>query len=79
MYRTGDEVTFHLPGIMTIRGQERPIVWEATARLDGDTLMGSATSRIRLTDYGIEPPRLAILSVEDEMTWLINIVAQRVP
>jgi polyisoprenoid-binding protein YceI len=77
--RPVEEATFQMPGTMTLRGQDRPIVWEARARLDGDTLMGSATSRIRLTEFGIEPPRLAILSVEDEMTWQIDIVAARVP
>ena len=77
-YRSGDEVTFQIPGVMTIRGQDRPIVWDARARLDESTLMGSASSRIRLTDFGLEPPRLAVLSVEDEMTWQIDIVAERV-
>jgi polyisoprenoid-binding protein YceI len=78
-YRPGDEATFHMGGIMTVHGQERPVVWDAVAKLDGDTLIGTATTRIKLSDFGIEPPRLAILSVEDEMTWQIDIVAQRVP
>jgi polyisoprenoid-binding protein YceI len=64
---------------MTIRGQERPIVWEARARLDGHALTGSATTRVKLTDFGMAPPRLAVLSVEDEMTWEITLVATRVP
>jgi len=78
-YRPGDEVTFQIPGLMTIRSQERPIVWDARVRLDGSRLMGSASSRIRLTDFGLEPPRLAVLSVEDDMTLQIDIVAERVP
>lgn len=72
----GQEVTFQIPGIMTIRGRERPIVWEARAKLDGTTLVGTATARIKLTDFGLEPPRLAILSVEDEMSWEIDLVAE---
>jgi polyisoprenoid-binding protein YceI len=79
VYRAGDEVTFQIPGIMTIHGQERPVVWEATAKLNGDMLTGTATTRVKLSDFGLEPPRLAILSVEDEMTWQIDIMAQRVP
>jgi polyisoprenoid-binding protein YceI len=63
---------------MTIRGQERPIVWDATAKLDGDTITGTATARVKLTDFGLEPPRLAVLSVEDEMVWQIELVADRV-
>jgi polyisoprenoid-binding protein YceI len=75
----GEEVTFQLPGVMSLHGQDRPMAWDARARLEGDALFGSATTRIKLSDFGIEPPRLAILSVEDEMTWTIDIVAQRQP
>lgn len=78
-YQAGDEVTFQILGLMTIRGRDRPIIWEARARLEGTTITGSASSRVKLTDFGIAPPRLAVLSVEDEMTWEISIVAQRVP
>jgi len=64
---------------MTIKGRERPIIWEARAKLDGSMLVGTATVRVKLTDFGIEPPRLAILSVEDEMTWQIDLVAEQEP
>jgi polyisoprenoid-binding protein YceI len=75
----GQEAAFQIPGIMTIKGRERPIVWEARAKLDGSMIVGTATARVKLTDFGIEPPRLAILSVEDEMTWQIDLVAEREP
>ncbi|MGE3910274.1 MAG: YceI family protein [Chloroflexota bacterium] len=74
----GEEVSFKIPGLMTIKGQERPVVWDARASLEGTTLSGTATLRVKLTDFGIEPPRLAILSVEDEMTWQVDLVAEQV-
>jgi polyisoprenoid-binding protein YceI len=79
VFRPGEEVDFQIPGLMTVKGQERPIVWEARAKLDGDTITGTATVRVKLSDFGLEPPRLAILSVDDEMTWQIDLVAERVP
>ena len=79
VFRPGEEATFQIPGIMTIKGRERPIVWEARAKLDGNTITGTASARVKLTDFGVEPPRLAILSVEDEMTWQVDIVAERDP
>jgi polyisoprenoid-binding protein YceI len=79
VFRPGEEATFQIPGLMTVKGQERPIVWEATAKLDGNTITGTASARVKLTDFGLEPPRLAILSFEDEMTWQIELVAERVP
>jgi polyisoprenoid-binding protein YceI len=78
LFRPGEEAAFQIPGIMTVKGQERPIVWEAKARLDGTTITGTATARVKLTEFGLEPPRLAILSVEDEMTWQIDLVFERV-
>ncbi len=77
--RPGEEVTFQIPGVMTIKGRERPIVWEARAKLDGTTITGTASAKVKLSDFGVEPPRLAILSVEDEMTWQVDIVAERDP
>jgi polyisoprenoid-binding protein YceI len=79
VFRPGEEATFQIPGLMTVKGQERPIVWDAQAKLDGATITGTASARVKLTDFGLEPPRLAILSVEDEMTWQIELVAERVP
>ena len=76
-YTEGQEATFQLPGTMKIRDQERPLTWDVQAKLDGNALTGTAAARIRLTDFGIEPPRLAILSVEDEMRWEVRLTAQR--
>ena len=75
----GQEAAFQIPGLMTIKGRERPVVWDARAKLDGNVIVGTATARVKLTDFGIEPPRLAILSVEDEMTWQIDLVAEQEP
>jgi polyisoprenoid-binding protein YceI len=75
--RPGEEATFHIGGLMTIRGRDVPVVWEARARLEGSAIVGTASAKVRLTEFGLEPPRLAVLSVEDEMTWQIDLVAER--
>ena len=75
-YVEGQEASFRLPGRMKIRDQERPVTWDILAKLDGNALTGTATTRIKLTDFDIEPPRLAILSVEDEMRWEVRITAE---
>lgn len=78
-YRAGEEAAFQIPGIMTVKGRDKAVTWDARAKLDGDSIVGTATTRVRLTEFGLQPPRLAILSVEDEMTWEIEIVAERLP
>jgi len=79
LFRPGEETQFQIPGLLTIKSTEHPIVWDARARLDGGTITGSASATVKLTDFGLEPPRLAILSVEDEMTWQIDLVAVKAP
>jgi len=76
-YTEGSEVQFQIPGVMTIKGRERPLTWDATVKMEAGKLTGTATARIKLTDFGVEPPRLAILSVEDDMTWIIQLDAER--
>ncbi len=75
-YSEGDEVQFQVPGTMTIRDQARPLTWDVQAKLIGEVLTGSAVSRIKLTDFAIDPPRLAILTVDDEMRWEIRFTAR---
>ncbi|MBA2449658.1 MAG: YceI family protein, partial [Chloroflexi bacterium] len=78
-YRPGEEASFQVPGMMKIRDQERPLTWDVQARLDGDALTGTGTASLKLSDFGIEPPRLSILTVEDAMRWEVRFSAERVP
>lgn len=67
-YNDGDEVTFQLVGDLTIREITQPATFEVTARLAGDTLTGTATTRILMSDFGIDPPDfIGTLTVADEV------------
>ena len=66
-YTEGEEVSFKLVGDLTVREVTRPTTFDVTARLEGDTLTGTATTRASLTDFEIEPPSFAnTLTVDDE-------------
>ena len=78
-YQPGEEASFQVPGMMKIRDQERPLTWDVRARLDGDELTGTGTASLKLTDFGIEPPHLAVLTVEDAMRWEVQFSAERTP
>ncbi len=68
-YNEGDEASFKLHGDLTIREITRPATFDVTATLEGDTIAGVATTTMRMTDFGFNPPAFAnILSVEDEFT-----------
>jgi polyisoprenoid-binding protein YceI len=54
---TGDgEFSFKLAGILTVREVAKPATFDVKARLSGDTLTGIATTRLLMSDFGIEPP-----------------------
>ncbi len=66
-YNDGDEVTFQLVGDLTIREITQPVTFAVTARLAGETLTGTATTRTLMSNFGIEPPDfIGTLTVADE-------------
>lgn len=77
-YTEGEEVTFKLIGDLTIREVTKQVTFEITASLRGDTLRGVARTRLRMSDFGIEPPSFAnTLTVADEFELEIQITARQ--
>jgi polyisoprenoid-binding protein YceI len=65
---TGD-VAFQLAGNLTVHGVTRPAVWDARAQLSGSQATGTATTTVKITDFGMELPRAGpVLSIEDTLT-----------
>ena len=76
-YDNGQEVGFKLSGDLTVRDVTKPVTFDVNAKLAGDTLSGTATTRVKLSDFGIEPPNFAnTLTVEDEFTIQVDFVAK---
>ena len=76
-YQEGEAVSFQLVGDLTIRDVTRPVTFAVTATLQGNTLSGTATTQILMSDFGVEPPNLLnILTVADETTITLSFVAQ---
>jgi polyisoprenoid-binding protein YceI len=44
-----------LTGDMTIRNITRPVMFDVRATINGGTLSGTATTRLKMSDFGIEP------------------------
>jgi len=73
----GQDITFQLLGDLTIRETTLPITWDVTARLEGDRLIGSATTLILLVDFDVEPPSIAgVLTVTDGATLKLEFVLE---
>jgi polyisoprenoid-binding protein YceI len=61
---------------MTIREVTNPQTFDVTARLDGNTFTGTATTYLLMRDYGFEPPSiLGMLQVTDGVTVTVTFVA----
>ncbi len=74
-YVPGQTVRARVAGDLTIRGTTRPTVFETEATLQGSRLSGTAAADIRMTDFGVEPPRAATTQVQDQLTVRVQFVA----
>lgn len=73
----GQDVSFQITGDMTVREVTKPQTFDVTARLDGNTFIGTATSYLLMRDYGFEPPSvMGILEVADGVTVTVKFTAQ---
>jgi hypothetical protein len=62
----GEVVTVQVAGTMIVNGTPRQVVWEVEAVKDGPVLSVTGELDITLTEFGLTPPRLAFVQVEDE-------------
>jgi polyisoprenoid-binding protein YceI len=75
-YTPGQAITFKVNGDLTIHNVTKPATFDVTAKLDGNTLTGTATTSFLMSDYGFGPIQLAILQTEDKVKVTFNFVAR---
>lgn len=76
-YTEGEEVSFKLAGDLTIHEVTKPVTFDLTARMTGNTLTGKASTQVLLTDFGIEPPSFAnTLTVNNEVGLEVDFTAR---
>ena len=61
------DVLLVIKGLLLIRGVERPITVPGRLRFRSDGLWVRGESTLRMTDFGITPPRRLFLAVRDEI------------
>jgi polyisoprenoid-binding protein YceI len=62
-YSYGQTVHFQLTGNLTMHGKTNKEVFDVQGKVVGNTIMGTATSTIYMTDFGIQPPNLANIAI----------------
>jgi polyisoprenoid-binding protein YceI len=72
------EVRFQLLGNLTVHGVTRPATWDVVADVNGNQIHATATTRVKITDFGMQIPQVAsVLSLEDELTLEVETTATR--
>ncbi|MFQ5854363.1 MAG: YceI family protein [Anaerolineae bacterium] len=62
------EIAFQLVGDLTIRDVTQQVVWDMTARIAGEEVVGQAQTSLTFDDFNLTPPRVPlVLSVEDNI------------
>jgi len=62
-YTDGQTVNFQLLGNLTMHGKTNAETFAVQGKIDGDTITGTATSTIYMTDFDIQPPSLANIAI----------------
>ena len=75
---TSGSLTFQLLGDLTVHGVTRPVTWQVTAQFADTTVSGDATTDVKMTDFGMSPPRVGpVLNLEDGLTLELAFTATR--
>lgn len=76
-YQEGEEISLEISGDLTIREVTNPATFDTLVKLEGDTLSGTATTIILMSDFGFGPISIAgVLNTEDEVKVTLNFVAR---
>ena len=75
----GHPFRFTIVGDLTVRGATRPTTWQARSILRGDTLRATATTRVKMSAFGVEVPNLLALRARDDVLVTLELVAVATP
>jgi polyisoprenoid-binding protein YceI len=75
--QNGQQATFKLVGQMTIHGVTKPVTFDTTATMNGDTLNGTAKTSFTFEDFGMTAPKVAIVTANDKIDLVMTIVAKK--
>jgi polyisoprenoid-binding protein YceI len=75
---TSGQATFQLLGDLTVHGVTQPVDWQGTAQFDNASVSGAASTAVKLTQFGMTPPKAGpVLSIEDQLTLELTFTASR--
>ena len=74
------QVTFQMLGDMTVHGVTKPVTWDVTARFENSKVTGTATTSLKISDFGMTPPKAGpVLSIQDQLELELDFSAVESP
>ena len=74
----GAEHTIKLVGDLTVHNVTKTVTWDATIKIDGGTLTGSATTKVTFADFGMEAPVIGpVASIQEEFQLQVQLNAAK--
>jgi len=76
-YTDGQTVHFQLIGNLTMHGKTNKETFDVQGKVENNTITGTATSTIFMTDFGIQPPNLANIAIaQNKVVITLNFTAK---
>jgi len=71
----GDNVT--LKGTLSIHGVTKPLSFEGSVSEEGSKVRIKAKSSMKMSDFGITPPKMVFLTVRDQVDLNVDVILKR--
>ncbi|MGD0005227.1 MAG: YceI family protein [Anaerolineaceae bacterium] len=76
-YTEGQSYSFKVTGNLTVHNITKPVTFDIAASLSGNTLSGTATAGIKMSDFGVGPITLAgMIQTQDDVALTLKFVAR---
>ncbi len=68
---------YMLKGSKNLHGVTKPMSFESTITEEGEKVHIKATSAMKMSDFGIEPPSMMFMSVRDQVDLTVDVILKR--
>lgn len=67
-YQDGQQVSFQMPGNLTLHGKTNQVTFAVQGKVVGNTITGTAKTSVLMSQFGISPPNIADFVVAQDQT-----------
>jgi polyisoprenoid-binding protein YceI len=71
----GEGATYHATGDITLAGRKKSYEGDLTIKTDPDRLVVDGSLVVDIRDFGLQPPRLLMMTVQPQVTVKLHLVA----